>query len=88
MADTTKLAGTFDAWRLILRVDPINLAAAIIHCVQLGLMEPRTLGLHDSDIQFQVNVPKGVRDKFEELMQQHEASTVDARRIKLMCPSP
>jgi hypothetical protein len=43
MADTTKLAGTFTAWRLTIAVKPESLDKVLMRCHDLGL-EPRVSG--------------------------------------------
>ena len=50
MADTTKLAGTFNAWRLTIGVQPRYLDKALKRCKELGL-DPRVCGYQgDGDV--------------------------------------
>lgn len=74
MADTTKLASTFPAWRLTIGVRPEHLMQALARCRELGL-QPNVCG-HDSSLNhvlFRVFVPSTQNEdacqlSFEEVM--------------------
>ena len=56
MADTIRLAGAFEAWRLTVGVDPRFLGSAIKLCRDMGL-RPDVCGFKGERVLFRVLVP-------------------------------
>ncbi len=95
MADTTKLAGTFKAWRCSVQVEPQHLDGALKRCEELGL-RPRLLPGYIRDfrgffVEFQVVVPRCVCDNpvgqfVERELGSFEALPVHFTETDLICP--
>ncbi|TSC94043.1 MAG: hypothetical protein CEN87_712, partial [Parcubacteria group bacterium Licking1014_1] len=94
MAETTKLANTFKAWRFTIGVKPHNLDGAIKRCEELGL-QPKVCGYQPDDvgILFSVIVPRCVcvhpqPDFMQPHMSSFHGALVHGAEMKLICPLP
>jgi len=91
MADTTKLAGTFEAWRLTIGVKNLHLEAALKRCEELGL-QPKVCGYQKKvGILFSVTVPccvcKDPQPYFMAIeMCPFRGALVHAIKVWLICP--
>ena len=85
MAETTKLAGTFTAWRYTMAVRLNNWIAASQHCRKLGL-DPRLCGDRDEKFLFQVLIPVGGEGCFQKEMQPFGATLIHGTKVELVCP--
>ncbi len=93
MADTTRLAGTFEAWRLTIGVKSHYLEDALKHCKGLGL-DPRVCGYQEEvGILFSIVVPSCVCKHPEphfmaKEMRPFHGALVHAVKVQLICPLP
>jgi hypothetical protein len=90
MADTTKLAGRFTAWRLTIGVKPEDLGSAIKRCVDLGLL-PEVRGYQDRMVLFRVLVPDVHNEStcplaFRKEMASFYGALYHGARVELICP--
>lgn len=90
MADTTKLADTFPALRIVVTVSPQNLYVTLEHCNNLGLL-PNVCGYEPRGnlILFQVLVPdlsSGAEERFSAEINQFGARIWKVTKTKLICP--
>ena len=92
MADTTKLASTFKAWRLTVGVEPGHLGVAVNRCLELGLL-PEVRGYQDERVLFRVLLPEGQNsgDQKRVFIQEMNAchgALFQGVETKLICPLP
>ena len=89
MADITKLASSFKAWRLTLGTKPHNIKTALEHCEKLGL-QPRVCGFQEDRVLFSVTLPHGIFSHPQEFVNQHrdqlQATTFHGTKVELTCP--
>ena len=85
MVETTKLAGTFHARRITLRVRPEQLGDAINRCMELGLL-PETCGYLDESVTFRVLVPQISYTAFEQAAHDFHAAVINVADARLVCP--
>jgi len=95
MADTTKLAGTFDAWRLTIGFEPQNLRAAFERCEELGL-QPKVVGhqivkcLNRFRVRLLVTVPCCAALDADDFVNEHmgpfEGLLTHGTVVSLLCP--
>ena len=85
MADTTKLADSFPAMRLIVGVKPDFLDDALKHCRDLGLL-PEVSGYQDGRHLIRVLVPAESEGRFLKAMQPFHAALMHGVKINLICP--
>lgn len=91
MAETTKLAGTFKAWKLVVGVRPENLDGALCRCRELGLL-PNVCGYQDGNVLFRVLLPTKLPDTedtrliFMKEMAPYHGMTYYGAITSLACP--
>jgi hypothetical protein len=90
MAETTKLASTFKAWRLTVGVEHEHLGAAINRCLELGLL-PEVRGYQDEHILFRVLLPESQnggnqKQVFMQEMNACHGALYHGVETKLICP--
>lgn len=92
MTDTTKLACTFKAWRLVIGLDPNQLGVVIKRCLDLGL-KPKPCGYQDDWVLVSVTIPCGVcnspvQDFTQKWLKPFHAAVVHGTTVELICPLP
>jgi len=87
MVNLPKLAGTFEAVRLTVGVDPIDLGSFIARCHKAGIIITPTPKIQDGWIHCRVTLPKASLPGFGELMKGF-AAQLNSETIHLMCPLP
>lgn len=89
MADTTKLASTFRAWRVTFAVPTEHLVRAVARCMDLGV-QPRACGYQEEEVLFSITIPCGSCDHPKSVVDEHlkgfHAQIVNAVRVELICP--
>ena len=91
MAEITKLAGTFEAWRLTVGVQPYYLEGALKHCVALGL-QPKVRGFQQEvGILFSIVIPRCVCEHPDlnfvpKEMGPFHGSLTHGVKVQLICP--
>lgn len=88
MADTTKLASKFRAWRFTIGVEHWALAKALDRCRELGL-DPQVCGYQDERILFKVVVPdedRATEWKFKKEYQAFHGALFHGVQVSLICP--
>ena len=83
MADISKIAGTFEAFRLTVGVEPKDLGVFIKKCLALGVQINPTNEFQDSWIRCRVTLPADSLTAFEEQVKQYCAG-LKSERIWLM----
>ncbi len=96
MADTTKLAGTFEAWRFTVGVYPKDLEDVLKFCERLGL-QPKVCGFQDKHVLFAVTIPlfsmisvgmQSPSDFVNKALRGFRAATFHGVKVELICPLP
>jgi len=87
MADTTKLAASFRAWKLTIGVHPNNLQLALTHCQSLGLL-PNVCGFQNGDVLFRVLLPEWSKTAFDSELQHFDGAVNHGVKTTLICPLP
>jgi len=90
MADTTKLADEFIAWRLKLGVKPIRLKSTLNVCKKLGLF-PKLCGFQEGRVMFHVMVPDNPIHEGNSTVAAAVANKLNVGlyhgvRVRLICP--